>query len=914
MKKLSLFFLFCLTALSFSFAQTTVTGKIYDGDSNAPLLGANIMDVSSGNGTITDFDGNFSLSVSSTSGELKISYVGYITKTVAYNVSEGKTSIGSVTLAPDEATLSEVVITTSGVVDLAKDRKTPVAVSTIRASEIRQKLGSQEFVEILNTTPSIYATKQGGGYGDSRVNIRGFDTQNSAVLINGVPINDMENGIVYWSNWAGLSDVASAIQVQRGLGSSKLAVSSVGGTINVVTRSADRSEGGFVSTSVGNNDYIKTLASYSTGLSESGWSGSFLFSRTAGDGYIDGTKFEGFNYFASVGYQPNENHGLEFTVTGAPQWHHQRSRASSIDAYIQYGGGEEPRIKYNEDWGFRNGEEYSFRRNFYHKPILSLNWDWTISDATKLTTTAYASFGRGGGTGEIGEINGRRQFALPRTDNGLIRVDDIVAYNSGQLVPDFSAQPRAQVNGLYLNNSDLNDNENNTNGITRRASINSHNWYGVLANLNNKLSDELTLDFGIDLRQYKGFHYRRVNDLLGGDAYQQTDNRNNPVDDAALSNIFFETYDADQPWWVFADIDDEEKIDYYNTGLVNWAGAFGQLEYTKDNISAFVQGAVSNQGFAREEFFGTTPAEKTDYENILGGNIKGGINWNINDNHNVFGNAGYYSKQPLFDAVYINFSNQLNPDLVNEQVVGFELGYGYRSRNFRANVNLYRTSWADRFESVSATFNEDTPDEIRGTANILGITQVHMGIEADARYRINEFIGVNGMISIGDWQYKDDVVATYFDNNQEPVVIDGESQSVLLPLDGVKVGDAAQFTASLGADVKLYKSLQVDANYRFADNLYAAFDASDVSEDGALKLPSYGLLDAGMSFSIPSFLGEKMTFRLNINNVLDEVYISESDTNRFAQEGDTTYDGIATSNRVYFGFGRTWNASLRFDF
>ena len=69
-----------------------------------------------------------------------------------------------------------------------------------------------------------------------------------------------------------------------------------------------------------------------------------------------------------------------------------------------------------------------------------------------------------------------------------------------------------------------------------------------------------------------------------------------------------------------------------------------------------------------------------------------------------------------------------------------------------------------------------------------------------------------------------------------------------------------------------------------------------------------------MSFSIPSFLGEKMTFRLNINNVLDEVYISESDTNRFAQEGDATYDGIATSNRVYFGFGRTWNASLRFDF
>lgn len=913
MKKLSLCLLLSVFVVGFMSAQGTVTGTIFNASNQQPLLGANIMEEGTANGAVTDFDGNFSLSVSSNTGILTLSYLGYISTTAKYTLSGGMFNLETVYLEEDANSLSEVIITTSGVVDLATDRKTPVAVSTIRASEIQQKLGSQEFVEILASTPSIYATKQGGGYGDSRVNIRGFDTQNSAVLINGVPINDMENGIVYWSNWAGLSDVASAIQVQRGLGSSKLAVSSVGGTINVVTRSADRREGGFVSSTVGNGDYLKTLASYSTGLSENGWSGSFLFSRTAGNGYVDGTKFEGYNYFASVGYQPNEKHGLEFTITGAPQWHHQRSRASSISSYIRYGDGENPRIKYNEDWGFRDGEEYSFRRNFFHKPIISLNWDWEISDVTKLTTTAYASYGRGGGTGEIGEINGRRQFALPRTDNGLIRVDDIVAYNSGQAVPDFSDQPREQINGLYVNNSDRNPNENNTNGITRRASINSHNWYGVLANLNNKLSDQLTLDVGLDLRTYKGYHYRRVNDRLGGDVYQQTDNRNNPLDDNTQSNLFFETYEANQPWWVFEDIDSEEKIDYYNIGYVNWAGAFGQLEYTNNNISAFVQGAVSNQGFAREELFGTVPAEKTDFENILGGNIKGGVNWNIDDNHNVFGNAGYYSKQPLFDAVYLNFSNDMNPDLTNEKIIGVELGYGYRSRNFRANVNLYRTSWADRFESVSATFNEDTANEIRGTANILGITQVHQGLEIDARIRLTDYIGINGMMSIGDWEYKDDVTASYFDNNQEPIVVDGQTQDVLLPLDGVKVGDAAQFTASLGTDVTIYKTLKIDANYRFADNLYAAFDASDVTEQGALKLPSYGLLDAGLSFSIP-FLENQMSFRLNMNNVLDEVYISESDTNRFAGEGDDTYDGIATSNRVYFGFGRTWNASVRFEF
>ena len=82
--------------------------------------------------------------------------------------------------------------------------------------------------------------KQGGGYGDSRINLRGFDQRNTSILINGQPVNDMESGWVYWSNWQGLTDVASGIQIQRGLGASRLAVPSVGGTISIFTKAADK--------------------------------------------------------------------------------------------------------------------------------------------------------------------------------------------------------------------------------------------------------------------------------------------------------------------------------------------------------------------------------------------------------------------------------------------------------------------------------------------------------------------------------------------------------------------------------------------------------------------------------------------------------------------------------------------------
>ncbi len=898
---------FLMTAVAFS--QGTIMGTVIDEQIDQPLAGANIVVKGTTNGVSTDFDGNFSMEVSEASGTLVVSYIGYIRKEVNFN---GPGNIGQITLLEDAESLDEVIVT--GVQDIAKDRKTPVAVSTIKAAEIQEKLGSQEFPEILNTTPSIYATKSGGGFGDSRINIRGFNTNNSAVMINGIPVNDMENGQVYWSNWAGLADVTSAIQVQRGLGSSKLAVSSVGGTINVITQSAAKAEGGTIGGTVGNDGYVKTLASYSTGLLDNGFSTSLLFSRTGGNMYADGTEFEGYNFFVALGYSTGK-HSLEFTVTGAPQWHNQRGRATSISDQIRYGEGDgEPNRRYNESWGYLNGEEYTFSGNYYHKPVISLNWAWEINDVTTLETSTYASFGRGGSLGEIGEIGGRRQFALPRTADGLVRVDDIFAYNSGTAVADFNdGNPREQIDGQYVNNSDSNANSMNTDGITRRSSLNSHNWYGLLANFNNRISEKLTIDFGLDLRTYKGYHYRRVNDRLGGDVYQQTDDRNNPLGEGA-SNLFLETYPGNQPWWVFGNIDDEEKIDYYNTGLVNWLGVFAQVEYNfTEDITGFIQGALSNQGFAREEFFGKVPPEKTDFENILGGNVKGGVNWNINANHNIFANAGYYSKQPLFDAVYINFGNNLNPNLTNEKIVGAELGYGYRSSRFRANINLYRTSWKDRFANAGATFNAGTPQEIRGTANLLGITQVHTGAEFDARLQVNDRIAFTGMMSIGNWEYQGDVSATFFDNNQEPIIIDGQPQQEILPLDGVKVGDAAQFTAYIGTDIGIIENLSFDAGYRFADNLYADFDATDVNENGALKLPSFGLADAGVSYGLP--LGENLlSFRVNVNNLFDTTYIAESDTNDFVEAGDETYDGINVSNRVYFGFGRTWNASVRFNF
>jgi len=888
--------------------QTKISGTIVD-ETNEGLPGASVVIKGTTNGTETDFNGKFMLSASTESGTIIISYLGFKSKEFAFT-SAG--DLGNIKLEEDGNILEEVVL--RGIVDIAKDRQTPVAKSTIKAAEIQDRLGSQEFPELLNNTPSVYATKSGGGFGDARITIRGFAQENIAVLINGVPVNDMENGRVYWSNWAGLADVTTAMQVQRGLGSSKLAISSVGGTINIVTKTTDLKEGGSIVSSVGNDGYFKNLASYNKGKNENGFAASFLMSRTAGNGYVDGTKFEGFNYFIGLGWDKGD-HNFQFMLTGAPQTHNQRTTSfynmADIGDYLQYGK------KYNYNHGYLNGEEFNWRQNFYHKPITSFNWSWDINETSSLTTSAYVSFGRGGGTGDIGRMGGNfassSRFRNP--DTGLVEWDEIVKANSG-LGGNFSSgysytNPADPSTGLQIVNDDeLRDSDmpnglERRNGMIRRASVNSHNWVGVLSNYSTEINDNLTFDVGIDLRSYTGLHYRRVDNLLGADGYRDNDDINNPL------NVQSTEYSSDlaQQWNVFRSTEDEQKIAYNNDGKVRWAGAFSQLEYVSDDISAFVQVGVSQQGFKRIDYFNyldSDPERETGWENFVGGNLKGGVNWNIDENHNVFVNMGDYSKQPFIDAVFLNNQNIVNSNPRNEKVAGFELGYGYTSEKFKANLNVYRTEWKDRFKSVGYR-----DGDIRGTADLQGIKQLHTGVELDFTYDITDNFRFLGMASVGDWEYAGNVSGTAFDQDLQAV------GTVDLYLDGVKVGNSAQTTARLGFDWEVTDNFKIDYSHRYAAKLYADINTADfdsVDNDGSLQLPSYFLGDVGMSYKFDFRDNSDLKLRLNVNNVGNTEYISESLTNNFVEPGDDSYRGINTNNKAFFGFGTTWNFTVRYNF
>ena len=471
MKRLFFLMTAILMTMSLNFAAAKdlkCHGTVVD-ETGEPIIGATVSVTNGAAVTATDIDGKFAVNAPDGTKSLTITFVGYKPVEVA---AQG--NMGVIALEVESKMLQDVVVTQS----IAKTRVTPIAISSIDATTIDVKLGNQEFPEVLKTTPGVWTTKDGGGFGDAKTNMRGFKSANVAVLINGIPVNDMEWGGVYWSNWAGLSDVTSSIQAQRGLGAAILSAPSVGGTINIVTQSLDAKKGGSVWYGMGNDGMNNYGFKVSTGLMDNGWAITLLGSRKWGDGYVQGTFFNSYNYFANISKRINESHQLSFTAFGAPQKHNKRSSADGLTInewqnVREYMDGDSP-YKYNPTFGYdKNGNVRSSNLNTYHKPQLSLGHIWQIDHKSSLSTTAYASFANGGGYSGQGR----------GTYNGTsISYSSWYGANNGIVNNLFR---NADGTFAYDQIQEMNANSETGSNMIMSQSNNSHEWYGLVSTYKN---------------------------------------------------------------------------------------------------------------------------------------------------------------------------------------------------------------------------------------------------------------------------------------------------------------------------------------------------------------------------------------------------------------------------------------------
>lgn len=837
------------------FAQTLVKACLKDKITDQVIADAAIVPVGANIGVTSDINGCFSLEVPNHVKQISISSLGYKTRILQLPVSDDKTiDLGVMRLTPESYALDEVSIISS----IAKERTTPVAISSIKSEVIENQLGDQPFPNIMKMIPGVYATRYGGGSGDARVSLRGFQQENIAVLLNGIPVSSVENGLVYWNNWLGLTDATEFIQVQKGLGSSNLALNSVGGTINIITKTAKNEKSGSLRYSVSSYGNQKTTLTLNSGKLKNGFSISFMGSRTSGPGYVDATYVDSWSYFLNIRKDINPKHSLVFTALGAPERHGQRNFKLSQEEINLHG------VKYNKDWGSYNGRINNMSENFYHKPHLSLNHYWKIDNKNFLENSAYLSFGYGGG--KWSETFGYN-LRIPQYINPSGQIDWRRVYRTN----------------YYNNDTTYLEDGTPVTGYSKNVQTHfraNHIWYGVISNFKHNFNDHLTWSSGIHLRHFKSHLYEKIQDLLGG-------------------NFWVEDYA-----WSLADIAGREQIKTVgdiikinNYSYVDFGSIFTQLEFNNELITTYLSFSLSGSRFQREDKYNYIENTLSEPVSKPGFDIRTGINYNINENNRIFLNAGYYDKAPLYKFVFGNYSNTPVYSLKNEKIKAIETGYDYSGITTSISINAYYTYWEDK-NFLSNEYIQLQNDQ-QSRALVTGLDAEHAGFEIEIRQQINNNLWFGGIASVGSWKWKNDVNAVLFNDNN--VAVD----TVFVYANGLYVGDAPQTQFGLFGKIRISDLIDLKANWLYYDKLYADFDPSSGNDPDdksqSYRLPSYSILDVHLGYSFELF-NNNAYGSISCFNVLDKRYIVR---------GEDGKDHNLESFRGFWSFGRNFNFSIK---
>ncbi|PKP51785.1 MAG: hypothetical protein CVT92_11895 [Bacteroidetes bacterium HGW-Bacteroidetes-1] len=837
-------------------AQNQISGIVSSAKNRGILSGVQITIENTTIGTISDINGKFTIKVDQLPEKIILTHIGFQSQKLEINSKNFENEL-IVLMIPTSIELEEVNILS----DAAKERYNPIAFNRISSEKIVTTLGDKPLPEVMNFSPGVFASRDGGGSGDATLSIRGFQQENIAVLLNGVPINGAENGLVYWNNWMGLTEVASEIQVQRGIGASKVALNSVGGTVNIITYHPKAEQGGVFSYQLTDYGNQKTTLSYNTGISDKGWGVSFYGSRTKGNGYIDGTYVDGWAYYLSVSKNFKDNQRVLITLMGGPEKHGQRNFKLSKEEVDQYG------FRFNKEWGSYNGKINNASENFYHKPHLSLTHYLSINNRSLFATSLYFSPGWGGGKWNDSFNYGPNIFSF-RNPSGQIDWEEIYAYNSSN-TDSFTLENGQTISGFSK--------------VIQTYFLASHVWTGAISTFETDLNATTKLISGVHYRFFQSQLMQQVADLLGGSSY---------IDDYSWSNI---------------GVSDREQIKLpgdiirlHNGARLHQTTLFTQLEKNIGKVNVFGAISLSDNRFRRHDIYNYPDNKWSELQSKPGFDVKAGLNYNINATQNLFFNIAHFSKAPYYKYVFGNNTNTPVENISNEKVSSAEAGYAIRNQGSQLLFSAYYTFWND----VSFLSNEyiqlEHSNQTRAMVN--GLSALHKGLELEYMIKLSPSLKLGGLISTGNWKWQKDVEANIFNDND--IVVD----TVNVYAKGLYVGGQPQFQAGILLQAKFLKTGEVTFSLIHYDRHFAQFDPTgrQSSDDRtqSFRLPSYTLANVNLNYPF-MIIDQKVNLFITVNNLFDHHYIVKGE------------DGIGhnlETFRGFWSFGRTFDMGIRWFF
>ena len=709
---------------------------------------------------------------------------------------------------------------------------------------------------LLNSSRDVFNSIAAYNFGSLRYRVRGNDSKYSEVVINGISMNDPETGRPVFSNWGGLNDAFRNSVLVEGLGKTGAGFGGLGGLTAYSTRASQYRKQISLSYALSNRSYNhRAMASIGTGEMGNGW---YLMAaasgRYAGEGYTEGTFYQAYSYFLSVEKRINDKHSLDFTVFGAPS---QRGGSAPViqEAYDLVGSN-----FYNPNWGYQtvdaSGKQVirNSRVSTYHQPFANLTWYWTPSKKTEFQTSVYYFAGPGGQTSlEWGEAPDPR----PDYYKNLPSYFETNAHSTAEIEAQIEAwknrDPKVtQIDwdGLYNANrnhlftvENANGQEGNT--ITGNASkyILAERHYdkhqtGGATYFKHEFQPNLIMTGGLALNASRTHYYECVNDLLGGDFYYDINKyAENLESDECQTNMLNPNH--------VAKVGDIIGYNYYANR--NYGRIWDQIDYLIGNFDLYLGlqaefTQIWREGLWKSGAFADNSYGKDDMHNFFDPSVKAGVTYAINGRNHIVANMAYMFQAPQFRDIYVSPRTRhtvVEGDLKSERINAFDLGYQYRSPEFKFRLTSYyytyqnliwnRSFYCENvYQNTSTSANSYTSEFVNFI--MTDINQRSVGLEMGAEYNVSPTVTLQAVAANGIHVYRNNPIFSVYDDNNANAYI----QNSVAYLKDYHVSSGPETVASLGVKYNSPKYWWVSLNANYMANMYFDVNPYNHTEEGML--------------------------------------------------------------------------------
>ena len=813
--------------------------------------------------------------------------------------------------------------------DTSETKNNPqLPVFTLTTDDLDGELGNQDISGILQSSRDVFTSVAGYNFGQARFRIRGYDSENTLVSINGVLVNDFETGWASWSNWAGLNDVTRWMQVRTGIGASRINFGSIGGATDLNIQASALRKGIRGTYAASNRAYRNRLMfTYATGMNAKGWAFAISGSRRwADEGYVEGTPFNAYSYFLSAEKKINDRHTISLSGFGAAIQQGRQALAVQ-EAYDLTGNS-----YYNPNWGFQNGEKRNAKMSHDHKPMILLAHTFKVSETAKLTTSTYYTFGRDGLTGlnwfDAKDPRPDYYRYLPsyyRSENPELYDDRVAAWQN-------TSTSQIDWDQLYFANGKNLYSVENANGISGNTITGDRSKYiveevradptrfGLNSVWTKALKPETQLTIGGSAHKQRTHYFKVVDDLLGGDFWVDIDqfaDRDFPNSDVAqndLSTTNKVVEEGDMFGW---------NYDIHT----RYANLFAQVEHKWTRMEVYAGLDLSQTSFWREGHvqngrFPDNSLGESEKHNFFGYGVKAGAIYKLTGRHFIGANAAYIVRPPAASTSFLSprVRDAVIPGLTTEDAMSGDISYIVRTPRVKGRATLYYTRIANQIWNRSY-YHEEYLTIVNYA--MTGVDQVHSGVELGVEANLTSTWVMTAVYAGGNYTYDSRPVATITRNNSSEVF--GVDRTIYWK--GYRVGGMPQSAASLGLKYNSPKFWFAGFNANWFGDIYLDPNPDRRTSEAVANLvtddPQWDeLLDQirlDDQYTVDLYAGKswmiqrkyRIALNLTMSNVLDN---QDFKVGGFEQ---LRYDSMQPNRfpaKYSYLFGRTYFAMVTFSF